>query len=164
ANFLQLAMGSESGSCPFLMSWDEKTRGWVDHGKVLHAARGAEHEMSEVKTFDGFVGRFQLQEREAELAKIDRAFLDIETVNGNMIRLLTDHPKLRSQDSQRALLHWGELAEFKFELPEWIKPSDVVRSNLHLRGYYERYSEIVAQRSGKACVGPKDLGILGRSG
>ncbi len=155
ANFLQLTMGDESGSCPFLVSWDPKVQDWVSHGKVLHEATGADREMSEVKTFDGFVGRFQLQEREAELAKIDRAFLDIETRDGNMVRLLTDHPQLRSRDSQRLHLHWGELAEFKFELPDWIKPSDVVRSKLNLRGYYERYSDIMAYRHGQACLRKK---------
>lgn len=38
ANFMDLVVSFEAGSCPYLLAWDSKNRDWINHGKVLHKA------------------------------------------------------------------------------------------------------------------------------
>ena len=98
ANFGDLAVTRETGSCPFLMSWDAERQEWIDHGKVLDKAPRPDLQYSEVKVFPGFQSRFRIEEREPEIASIDEAELTIVLRNGERRRLRADHAKLAALD------------------------------------------------------------------
>ncbi|HXM31391.1 MAG TPA: hypothetical protein VN919_04435 [Xanthobacteraceae bacterium] len=144
SNDLNLTISSGSGSCPYLLSWDEEARDWADHGKVLHKGKGKELEYSETGKFEGFRPRFRLEEREPEIAYIDQAELAISLRNGEALVLKPDNNHLAARDGDYAKLYWGDGIEFSFALPEAVAVEDVVESRLTLTGYYERYSSLMA--------------------
>ena len=52
-NSIELSVVAEFGSCPYLLSWDEKDREWVEHGKVLHKAPAKDKSYTEARDFEG---------------------------------------------------------------------------------------------------------------
>ena len=145
ANFGDLAVTRETGSCPFLMSWDAERQEWIDHGKVLDKAPRPDLQYSEVKVFQGFQSRFRIEEREPEIASIDEAELTIVLRNGERRRLRADHAKLAALDGAHLRLYFGEAIEIKYRLPDDVAPEDVSESELRLTGYYERYAALMAE-------------------
>jgi hypothetical protein len=141
-NALALTAGTEAGSCPYLTSWNPSTRRWTEFGKVLHRAKGKELEQSQTIRLGGFRSRFRLVEREPEISYIDAARLIVRTNNSQSLALEPDAELLAKADRRRATFFWGEGIEFSFTLPEGVKESDVVSSDLVLTGYYERYAAI----------------------
>jgi hypothetical protein len=144
SNFGDLVVSRETGSCPFLMSWDRQKEEWIDHGKVLDKAPRRELEYSELKTFPGFRGRFRIEEREPEIAYIDQAELTIVLRNGESRQLSPDHRKLAAHDGSYMQLYLAEAIEIEFKLPEGVAEDDVAESQLRLTGYYERYASLMA--------------------
>jgi hypothetical protein len=142
ANFLGLTASVESGSCPFVHVWNEKLRAWVDHQKVLHHANTAERETTDVLKFDGLRTRFKIIEKESELAWIDWAALEIELASGERRMIASKLPKLATRDFSYLNLSFGDEVELGFALPAGIEQRNVVRSALHVTGYYERYGHI----------------------
>ena len=63
ANFNDLVVSRVTGSCPYLLSWDNRQHLWIEHGKILDQAPRQELEYSELRTFAGFRGRFRIEER-----------------------------------------------------------------------------------------------------
>ena len=53
SNSIDLSTVAEIGSCPYLLSWDEKGREWVEHGKVLHKAPAKDKSYTEARDFEG---------------------------------------------------------------------------------------------------------------
>jgi hypothetical protein len=144
ANFFDLTLSSETGSCPYLLSLDDAERDWTNHGKVLHRAIGKPREETESRTFEGWRARFRLEEREPELARIDSAALHVTLATGATLLLEADHPDLTARDGRYVELFWGEAVDFGFELPAGVRAGEVVSSRLELTGYYERYSSLLA--------------------
>ena len=158
ANFLALTTGIEEGSCPYLYAWHEEVGEWVSYQKVLHTANGASHKGTAEKNFEGFRGRFQLVENEAEVAYIDRAHLDVKLKTGVRLKLLPDQKVLKREDGWHRVLHWGDKTKFSFKLPDWANAEDVETSKLAITGYYDRYSTVLA---GKRCTRPAQAQIVG---
>ena len=144
ANFFDLTFSNEIGSCPYLLSYDDADRDWIEHGKVLHRATGKPREETESRSFEGFRSRFRLVEREPELAYIDHAALHVTLKSGDTLTLDADHPDLAVRDGSYVHLFWGEAVDFAFELPAHLSAKDVVTSRLDVTGYYERYSSLLA--------------------
>lgn len=140
ANFMQISLFNEVGSCPYLLSWKEESQDWMQYGKILHAAKGADREYREIIEYDGLRTRFRLEEREPEIAYIDEASLIIDLDDGSKLKLHPSEAALAERDDQRIILVWGEGVDFAFSLPEEIEESQVRRSELHVTGYYERYA------------------------
>jgi hypothetical protein len=140
-NFVEVIASTEAGSCPYLLSWDGTIQNWLDHGKVLHEAKGRESEASDHARFPGFQSRFRLEEREAELASINQAELVLSLKSGKIVRLKPDRISLRTRDADYLQLYWGDAAEFEFKLPDGVAVDDVATSELELIGFYQRYSE-----------------------
>ena len=173
-NFLSLTLASGTGSCPYLTSWDEERKEWVEHGKVLHKAPDQAREYTDTIMLSGFRSRFRLVEREAELASIDAAELAVVLKGGTTLFLATDDKALAAKDGTYLRLALGEVAELDFKLPEGIAEDDVIESKLSLTGFYERYSKILSTQAAteprlmqsvlgqsKAAVrGPRNLGLL----
>jgi hypothetical protein len=145
ANFFDLAMSGQVGSCPYLLSFDASDGDWTDHGKVLHRATGKPREETESRTFAGFRSRFRLEEREPELAHIDHAALHVTLASGETLVLNADQPELAARDGDYVRLYWGDVLELAFELPGGVSADDVVTSRLDVSGYYERYSALMAR-------------------
>jgi hypothetical protein len=154
ANFFDLTVSSEVGSCPYLLSWDEADRAWIEHGKVLHKAQGKSREYTETVTLPGFRPRFRLEEREAEVAFIDQAELTVALVSGDTLTLTPDDPRLGARDGDRLPLLWGDAAELEFRLPEGMVAGDVVESRLVVTGFYERYASLMAAAGGRSPANP----------
>ncbi len=141
-NALAMTTGSAEGSCPYLTAWNADSGQWTEYGKMLHKANTKRLEQTDVRRMDGFRGQFKLEEREAEIAYIDKASLEILLADGRELTLEPDVPRLRSLDKDYLVLMWDEAVDFKFVLPDGIVAKDVVESRLALSGYYERYSAI----------------------
>ncbi len=54
ANFVDMALAYEGGSCPYLLSWNQAAGDWVNFGKVLHKANDKRLEYTETRTSQGF--------------------------------------------------------------------------------------------------------------
>jgi hypothetical protein len=146
ANFFDLTVSSQVGSCPYLTSWSGPDREWIEHGKVLHEAAGKIREYSETFVLPGLRSRFRLEEREPEIAFIDHAELVVTLANGDTIVLQPDKAPLDRRDGDYLSLMWGDAIEIEFALDDRITEADVVDSRLTLTGYYERYSSLLAVR------------------
>jgi hypothetical protein len=144
ANYLEITMSSESGSCPYLLS-QAQDGDWIDHGKVLHKAPNGESEYTELRTFDSFKHRFRLEEREPEMAFIDQAELVAVLKSGETLTLAADNPKLATRDGDYLRLLWGDVVEINFSLPDQIREEEVVESRFSVTGYYRRYSDLMAK-------------------
>ena len=97
-NATLLSMSSGEGSCPYLYSRvrDE----WINHGKVLHKAKGALLKQWDDKDFDGFRNSFRLIELEPELAIIDQAVLYVTLISGEKLSLRPNRKALSHTDDQ----------------------------------------------------------------
>jgi hypothetical protein len=145
ANFMEITMSSEEGSCPHLLSWDEYRSDWVDHGKVLDKAPSSDREYTELKVFSGFKGRFRLEEREPEIAFIDQTALTILLDSGRIMALKPTNPKLAERDGDLVRIPWGDKIESVFTLPDGVSVEQVKESRFAVTGYYVRYSNLSAQ-------------------
>ena len=139
ANFTVLAVSSQVGSCPYLLSADAHGADWIEHGKVLHRAEGSAREETETLVVPGFRPIFRLEEREAEAAFIDVAELEVRLKNGQVLVVPPAETRLAVRDRDYLRLLWGEAVEFTFALPADVSTDDVLDSRLSLTGFYERY-------------------------
>ena len=152
ANFIQISLFDEMGSCPYLLSWKDDSRDWMQRGKILHSAQGAENEYREVIGYEGFRSRFRLEEREPEIAYIDEARLVITLDDGSKRGLAPSEKALVDRDGVPVALVWGEAVDFSFALPPDIEESQVDRSELYVTGYYERYPAVPVMSRRPAAV------------
>lgn len=139
ANFTVLAVSSQIGSCPYLLSADAHGADWIEHGKVLHRAQGSAREETASLVVPGFRPLFRVEEREAEAAFIDVAELALRLKNGRVLVLAPAEARLAARDRDYLRLLWGEAAEFAFALPAGVSADDVLESRLSLTGFYEPY-------------------------
>ena len=147
ANFLAITTSSGGGSCPYLHAWSPGT-GWRNTGKVIDRASGQSAQMSEERRFPGLVTRYKLVESEAERARIDGVSLTLEFESGKRLTLRPRKEALKSVDGRYVELAMGESEEIRFDLPGSAKKRKVMSSVLNVNGYYERYSDLLAERYG----------------
>jgi hypothetical protein len=138
SNFVDVSFGMGTGSCPYLLSWDEQRHDWVEHGKVLHPANEPRLESTQSINLSGLVTRFRLEEREPEVTTLDSAELFLTLKDGHQVAA-------RPADTGRRgatplLVFWEEAQELAFSLPPGASAEDVIQSRLVLTGYYRRYS------------------------
>jgi hypothetical protein len=139
ANFVDMAMSTESGTCPFLLSRGTEDTDWTEHGKVLHKAPDRAREYTETITVRGFRPYFRLEEREAEVTHIEHAELRVLLTDGATLTLHPDHAMLAQRDGHYLKLYWGDSVEIEFRVPDGIAETDIVESTFNVTGYYERY-------------------------
>jgi hypothetical protein len=144
ANSIDLTVTAEIGSCPYLLSFDDKGHEWVDHGKVLHNAPAWNREYTEARTFEGLRTQFRIEEREPEIAHLNRAMLILKLDSGEMVNLSPVDDRFAKQNGADLQLLWGESVDINFAPPENIHAKRVIESQLELTGYYERYSNLRA--------------------
>ena len=144
ANFVDVTISTELGSCPYLLSYGPE--GWIDHGKVLHRARTRSRASTQVISFAGIVSRFRLEEREPETAYFDQAELVLVLKDRSTIRLKPEAKALSDTDQDYVALNWGEALDLTFALPPTSAADDVVETRLLLSGYYDRYSDQIGAR------------------
>jgi hypothetical protein len=147
ANFMEVTMSSEEGSCPYLLSWDEYKNDWIDHGKILDKAPSSDRQYTEVKVFSGFRGRFRLEEREPEIAFIDQAALTIVLNSGEIMSLKPTNSKLAEPDGDVVRIPWSDAIEIVFPQPAGVSADEVKESRFAVTGYYVRYSNLSARVS-----------------
>jgi hypothetical protein len=147
ANFIDATHSAAEGSCPYLLSWDVDTHGWIDHGKVLDKALGGNQEYTDVIALKGFSSRFRLEERESEIAFIDQVQLVVTLRNGVSLSLKPHDARLVAHDGDYLQLYWGEAIEIDFSLPHDVDQEDVAESRFLVTGFYERYSSFVANKA-----------------
>jgi hypothetical protein len=141
-NFMHLIVAGEYGSCPFLYAYDDRLKAWVDHGKIIDAARSKDKETTQTKTIAGFASKFKISEQELEVSFIDRARLTLSLVDGRNVELAPDKTELVEADGRYAVIKSGQTMEFSFALPDGLKPEDVRQSTLAITGYYQQYSRM----------------------
>lgn len=152
ANFISVTLASEAGSCPYLYSWERDENAWIREGKVIHHSNGAHHEGEETRSFNGLVDRFLLKEEEAEAAHIDYAGLKLFLTDGSIISVASEIDALKARDRRRITLLLGQEVEMRFRTPNWLHASDVERTEFTIRGYYRRYSDVLAALNPEQCA------------
>jgi hypothetical protein len=150
SNFVDVSFGGGQGSCPYLLSWDERRRDWVEHGKVLHPANQQRLESSQSISLSGLVTRFRLEEREPEMTTLDRAELFLTLRDGAQVA--ASPADLCGRGATPLLVFWGEAREFAFALPPGVSEDDVKESRLVLTGYYRRYASFPNASRGDGAV------------
>ena len=143
-NFLEITAANEIGSCPILYAWSAPDATWIRHGKIIHQAQSRVSEQSETVAFEGFVNRFRIAEEELERATIDGMVLKLEFADGDTLSLLPARATLGVGEGIE--LFANEEIEIDFALPPDRRASDVVRSQLIVTGYYDRYAALLLSR------------------
>lgn len=144
ANFLSVTTSCACGSCPYLDAWDSASGRWVNTGVMLEFANSPAARCVDWRQFSGAVLRFRLREDEAEITRIDTAWLEIEMLDGERVVVSCDD-LARISEQHPLELAFNESAELTFELPPEISPTQVASTKLFLRGYYERYADTLAK-------------------
>jgi hypothetical protein len=143
-NFLDITAANEIGSCPILYAWSAPDATWFRHGKIIHQAQSRVSEQSEIVTFTGFVHRFRIAEEELERATIGGVTLRLELVDGRVLTLPPTSVPLAAGAAVE--LYANDEIEIDFVLPADLKAGDVVRSQLTVTGYYDRYPALLLGR------------------
>jgi hypothetical protein len=146
ANYVEYTMTGEGASCPYLYSWDDTTKAWDRHGKVIRSASALSKKTTDRVSFEGLKHRFQLREEELELTYLDQVSLTLRLTDGKVVSLLAGDPRLIKTDGDYMLLHPGESAELVFDASE-VEPGEVKESVLAVTGYYKPYSTLLRQSS-----------------
>lgn len=157
ANFIDLAVTYQEGSCPYLVSRGPLERDWVENGKVLHNASGKRNEQNETRVFKGFRTHFRLEEREPEVAMINKVELSLVLRNGRTSILRPHDQKLQAQDQEYVMLDWGQGLDIQFDIPDNVTEQEVVESRLSITGYYISQSQLGAQGSEKLQIQNRSL-------
>ena len=145
ANFLNLTIGSGSGSCPYLLADLHGT--WETYGKVLDKSNNQSLETSQTVSYSDFVSRFRLEERERELARIDEASLLYVLKDKSTVEVKAADPRLSARDHNYLDLSWGESFDLVFDAPQWLKAEDVIETRLTLTGYYQREANVAVRKA-----------------
>ena len=149
-NIMDVSFAWGLGSCPYLASWDEQRKQWLEYGKVLHPADGQRRESAQSVVLPGFVSRFRLEEREPEVTTLDRAELFLTLRDGKQVAARpTD---AHGRDMSPFHVFWDEAQEFAFALPQGVSAGDITQSRLVLTGYYQRYSSLPNFSLGKGAA------------
>ena len=143
-NFVNMTIGFEAGSCPYLYSWNESDQEWIDHGKILHKGQGHANSYSETRTFLALRTHFRIEEHEPEVAHLQRPALTVEFRDGSS---QTFAPLRPADNAAGMVLMWGEAIDFAFAVPDTVKADDIVETRLEVTGYYDRYSQLLAEQS-----------------
>jgi hypothetical protein len=123
-------------ACPYLFAWDEDTKGWVGHRKVITNARGRAKQLTDIVELDKPSYRFRLRELEQEISFIDEVRLVLDLADGHQISLQPKRSDVASADGTYKKLYPGKRVEVSFSLPKDIAPKDVKRAQLSVTGYY----------------------------
>lgn len=136
-----LIVGSYAGrgSCPYLSSWCDQAQEWVHLGKVITECNSPEREGEDCREFHDLRTRFKLVEREHEQTTLRSVALEIETQDGDVIHLPAPDSVVPESARLPVTLDIGQMVEFAFTLPKNVRPTDVVKTRLRLRGYYQYY-------------------------
>lgn len=143
-NFVNMTIGYEAGSCPYLYSWNARDQEWIDYGKILHKGQGIANSYTETRTFPGLRTHFRIEEHEPELAHLQRPALFVEFRDGSS---QTFSPSGPADNAAGMTLMWGEAVDFSFAVPDTVKADDVVETRLEVTGYYDRYAQLLAEQS-----------------
>jgi hypothetical protein len=123
-------------ACPYLFAWDETTKSWVGHRKVITKARGRTNQLTDVVDLDKPAYRFRLREMEQEISFIDEVRLVLDLADGHKITLQPKRSDLAIADGTYKKLYPGKRVEVSFSLPKDVAPKDVKRAQLSVTGYY----------------------------
>jgi hypothetical protein len=142
-NFFEITASNEIGSCPILYARGEPDGLWFRYGKVLHQARSRTAQQK--IEFDGLVHQFRIVEEEFERSAIRDVKLDIELTDGRTLTLLPDRADLAFR---RVIeLYANDEMEINFVLPEGLKNTNVLHSQLTITGFYDRYPALLFSRT-----------------
>jgi hypothetical protein len=145
ANYLNLTIASEAGSCPYLLA--DVHGVWETYGKILHRANTQTRETSQTVAYPEYLNRFRLEERERELARISRASVEYLLSNGSTVQKVLPDPRLETDGRQYLELYWGESFVLEFEELRGFESDEVIETRLTLKGYYVRDTDIVRDNS-----------------
>lgn len=160
ANFLSVTTSCPCGSCPYVHAWDATARQWVDTGVMLEFANAAAKTTWDWRRFEGAVLRFRVQEDEAEFTRLGGARLELVLRNGDQ-HTLWCKAFAGVSDTAPIELMFNQAVELSFTLPRGVRRADVQSSTLWLRGYYERYTDILADN--RSCMFTLDQGGAGHA-
>jgi hypothetical protein len=147
ANFIEMSLSAEAGSCPYLLSWDETDHEWIVHGKVLHKGQGMDNAYTETVTFPSLRTHFRIEEREPELGHLQSATLVVELRDGTTQTLSPVRTATSARHDSEIILMWGEAADLSFAVPDTLKAEDVRQTRLQVTGYYERYTSLLSEQA-----------------
>jgi hypothetical protein len=157
ANFIEMSLTAEAGSCPYLLSWDETDHEWITHGKVLHKGQGKSRAYTETVTFPSLRSRFRIEEREPELAHLQGATLVVELHDGTTQAFLPIRAAANAPDDGDIILMWGEAVDLSFAIPDTLNAADVRQTRLQVTGYYERYTDLLGAQARSAPATPVSM-------
>jgi hypothetical protein len=147
ANFIEMSLSAEAGSCPYLSSLDETDHEWISHGKVLHNGRGRDNAYTETVAFPFLRSHFRVEEREPELAHLQSATLFVDLRDGTTRTFSPVRAAASAGNGGEIILMWGEAAELSFALPDTLTAEKVRQTRLQVTGYYERYADLLGQQA-----------------
>jgi hypothetical protein len=132
-------------SCPILYSWNEEHREWVKHGKVIHTARGAENETTTITQVATDVRQIRLTEEEPEVSFIRAVQLILTLRDGRQIRIDPVAGPIEHAAPWLKLPAYRKL-DFRFDVPAEYESAGIVRAEIAVTGYYERYNPLLLSR------------------
>jgi hypothetical protein len=143
ANFLDLSVGSDKGSCPVLYVREDGE--WVNYSKVIENAREARNKATQTVAVPPGTTHFRLAEHEPEVSYLDRISLSVTARDGRRWMLKPAQKELAADDDVYLRIYAYTHADVSFNLPEGLAAADIAHSELEISGYYRRYSAILSQ-------------------
>ncbi len=134
-DLIQPKMGA--ASCPKLFSYDVASREWVNRGKIIDEARGADHEMTGTFALPPEVTQVRIAEEEPEVSYIRNVKLLLH-LNDGRDAALAPIGGIREPVVIPAYSH----KDFNFDVPEAFRRAGIESSQLSVTGYYVRLSSM----------------------
>jgi hypothetical protein len=140
ANFLNLTVASETGSCPYFLA--DIAGEWETYGKVLHESNSRARESDQTVVYAGFVRRIRFEEREREFARINQVSASYVLKDGAAVEVKPEDYRLIERDQSYLELSWGDSANIAFIIPQGLDPANIFETRITFTGYYVRDPDV----------------------
>lgn len=113
-NFIIYA-GLESGSCPYIFSYEPRSGAWLSEGHILLGATSADLKRADERRLRHFSGLIEIREIDDEIAHLDSVALKVVDAEGGIkVYPAKTPPALSSDDGDEIVLLNGGRVEVNF--------------------------------------------------
>jgi hypothetical protein len=134
---LELMQNDTGGvSCPILYSFVDGE--WVNHGKVIDNANGANNDQTSIVSVNPKARRFRIAEEEPEVTTVKQVRLNLTLRDGRTATILPQPINSQSGATSFKVPAFSKV-DLEFSVPAEFPAEEIVKSQISISGYYERY-------------------------
>lgn len=126
----------ETGSCPYVFTYNQKEKSWVNEGHILYGYVTKDKEAYYEKALANFDGRIILKEIDPEISYLDSVFIKVKYADGTQKYLYPTNGRLKADDGSYVTMNKGDQIEVRFN-GNWSRQDATYV--LVAKGYYIPY-------------------------